>query len=1027
MDARDAGRSSGPLRRLVARARPRPARSPRGATLATSTRRPGPSAARAASRARRTVTASMAVVLTAAVLVSPAPTAPAHAAAEPSAVHRVVGADRIATAIAVSQRSWPDAEQVIVATAWNFPDALAGSALSAALDAPILLSDPATLRADVSEEVRRLSPRRITVLGGSAAIDDAVVSALGSVAPVRRLAGRDRFETAAAVADEVGPSGSGDVVLALGSAPDVQRAWPDALSAASLTGTADQPPLLLTQPDRLPEATMQALTRLRHGEGRVHLLGGTSSISAEVEQQLSALGHTVHRVAGPDRYQTSLDTATTALRRHDTNPRPVVLATGATFADGLAAGALTAHLDATFVLVPPTVTDSLQATQAWLTINGFRLSEAYVLGGQDAVSDDVLAQVAAALTAPVLPLPSPIPAPDLDPAAAAAETVQQLLTATTTEDASAVLLGAAPTWGLTVRAGDGSTAAVPTGGGSQGITVGAPELQAMALAAPKQLDVSLQEIFDAASESAPETAGLPVADLVVQGIAETATAEDTALSRWAWAIVEAGRQAGQPHDLLAPGIRASEIRPTVLQLYLIQMRFSAEAYGLARKAGVDTSAAGDPRQAVPAAAAPRHPCTPSSSDANATDWDSAIRSIAFGQMWDLLAESTSFGPRVTGWVKFMPLVGVVLAYAQTALNIAVTTIEAALDPSPLERTKNTTPGAFGTLTVTVSADIDDLQLINCARSVLNRFGQDLAAPAGGPLKDVAVTAEGRARDEQKIRFRPGQYTDAGGQRTREQGQVSWQVEGTPQRRELPPTAERFETTDPWRIGVVLEPNDVVKDSRDIIATVLGLPGSIPAIPAKLLAKTRLLTTFNEELEVYDWSRPWPTRITGTMDIKYFDTESGTFNVVAEPVEDCQGSNHCQYAIWEPQGSFTWTIGGGDDQETLTITGPPWRDSGRSTGSFIWLCAPSSDYCAHKPGFTYFWRPSDVDYLVAAHISVSGTRQIDEGTPFFGGSFAATGWSPEMATFQSSFPGNAMYQEGHQERGSIVLNFEYGNR
>jgi len=61
-------------------------------------------------------------------------------AADTADVERIYGENRCLTAIEVSQFAYPDgADTVIIVTANNFPDALAGSVLAHHLGAPILL------------------------------------------------------------------------------------------------------------------------------------------------------------------------------------------------------------------------------------------------------------------------------------------------------------------------------------------------------------------------------------------------------------------------------------------------------------------------------------------------------------------------------------------------------------------------------------------------------------------------------------------------------------------------------------------------------------------------------------------------------------------------------------------------------------------------------------------------------------------------------------------------------------------------
>ncbi|WLR41597.1 leucine-rich repeat domain-containing protein [Bacillus carboniphilus] len=80
---------------------------------------------------------------------------------------RLFGEDRFKTAIAISNQGWSNgADTVIITRSDSFPDALAGAPLSYKLNAPILLTDSKTLTDATSEEIQRLKPTKIIVLGG---------------------------------------------------------------------------------------------------------------------------------------------------------------------------------------------------------------------------------------------------------------------------------------------------------------------------------------------------------------------------------------------------------------------------------------------------------------------------------------------------------------------------------------------------------------------------------------------------------------------------------------------------------------------------------------------------------------------------------------------------------------------------------------------------------------------------------------------------------------------------------------------
>lgn len=88
-------------------------------------------------------------------------------------VNRLAGTTRIETAIEISRFQFPDgAEQVYLARADLFADAVAAGSLTGG---PILLTPNDELPEGVADEIRRLSPATVTVLGGSQAVSDGVL------------------------------------------------------------------------------------------------------------------------------------------------------------------------------------------------------------------------------------------------------------------------------------------------------------------------------------------------------------------------------------------------------------------------------------------------------------------------------------------------------------------------------------------------------------------------------------------------------------------------------------------------------------------------------------------------------------------------------------------------------------------------------------------------------------------------------------------------------------------------------------
>lgn len=204
------------------------------------------------------------------------------AGATGAAVERIQGPDRYATGAAVAQEAFPDGAGIVyLATGEDFADALAGASAAAELGGPVLLTRPGALPDPVADELGRLDPDRVVVLGGTAAIADAVVAELeaGTDASVRRRAGANRFETAAAVS--AGAFAASDVAFVA-----TGRDHPDALAGAVLAGRVGAP-LLLVEPDEVPTATAEELQRL--GVVHVGIVGGPAAVDDAVRLALAAL------------------------------------------------------------------------------------------------------------------------------------------------------------------------------------------------------------------------------------------------------------------------------------------------------------------------------------------------------------------------------------------------------------------------------------------------------------------------------------------------------------------------------------------------------------------------------------------------------------------------------------------------------------------------------------------------------------------------------------------------------------------
>lgn len=312
---------------------------------------------------RPTLPSFLLAAATAGALAAPAAAAPS--ATTTTACTRLAGDGRIGTALALSQAAWQQADTVVLTTYDAWPDALAAAPLAGFRDAPILYTTADRLPDAVAAELTRLGTREVIVIGGDRAVSPAVVEQVGAVVPsVVRLAGEDRFETAAIVATASGVTGEAGVIVAVGEAGQ----------AAAARAAAEDLPVLLSGPDGLHPSARTAIEAL--GADRVIGAGLTDAVLADLDgMQLHVYG----------------STAPTSTAR--------TFVAAATRVDLLAAAPFAAELGAALTLVG---SDAAAEAVDGMLAGGMACAAA--VGGPAVLRDELHAQLSRPATAPAAPI-----------------------------------------------------------------------------------------------------------------------------------------------------------------------------------------------------------------------------------------------------------------------------------------------------------------------------------------------------------------------------------------------------------------------------------------------------------------------------------------------------------------------------------------------------------------------------------------------------------------------------------------------
>ena len=236
--------------------------------------------------------------------------------------NRYAGDDRYETAVEIARTySSLGTNGLVVASGESPYDALAASALAGSVGAPIVLVKSDSLPESVADllDDNKLnffgSTKTVYVVGGTSVISDDVVDAIkaiiqtGDATPitVSRLAGADRYKTAALVNAEAGVMNAGDrLVLVNGS----DGKWADALSVAAIAAKNGWP-VVLTNNGINADAlgTIKAYLALAGSVKQFLIVGGPAVMPLSIEETLVGLNvapATIDRRGGLDRYQTNL-------------------------------------------------------------------------------------------------------------------------------------------------------------------------------------------------------------------------------------------------------------------------------------------------------------------------------------------------------------------------------------------------------------------------------------------------------------------------------------------------------------------------------------------------------------------------------------------------------------------------------------------------------------------------------------------------------------------------------------------------
>ena len=333
------------------------------------------------STVRRTGLAAMATTLVLGGSVVGAGSASAEAKFD---LNRIQGANRYETA-AKTADAFGAAKTVILVSgeAGRYPDALTANYLAGIKGAPVLLTRKDQTPTEIKAAIKKAGAENIIIVGGTSAVSQAQQDDLDGTYNVSRVAGDDRYATAAQVIAE-GDEASGDTaLLATG------LNFADALGGGPVAYAEDMP-LAITRTNDVPDNVVDELKKA--GITKVLILGGEDVVSKDVVAELEKNGITVtQRFAGVDRAETSALLAKYATEKFGFSKTAVNVASGYVQGDGadaLGGAALTGKQERA-LLITRSRDAAGDGVLKFLSDNAKTLTEGTIFGGDAALASSV--------------------------------------------------------------------------------------------------------------------------------------------------------------------------------------------------------------------------------------------------------------------------------------------------------------------------------------------------------------------------------------------------------------------------------------------------------------------------------------------------------------------------------------------------------------------------------------------------------------------------------------------------------------
>lgn len=294
-------------------------------------------------------------------------------------VQRVVAKNRYQEAVDIQNKEFKDSDTVVIANSESFADGISATNVTNG-KSPILYTEKDSLNSITAKALKEnKNVKKVYIMGGANAVSAKAIEEIKALGlEVVVLDGKDRYETnvkAAEVNFKPEEGKKQNVVIASG------ESYADSLTASALAKSKDAP-VLLTQKDKLSNPIREYLAKLTKNNllANISIIGGVNAISKDIEEELLAFTKNIKRIAGSDRYATSVAIA----KEIKAKPERIMVAGGSSHVDAILAAPVAQKYKAPIIL---SKADDLSRTSEYKNQKEDLSVEKYLSDNKDSLMD----------------------------------------------------------------------------------------------------------------------------------------------------------------------------------------------------------------------------------------------------------------------------------------------------------------------------------------------------------------------------------------------------------------------------------------------------------------------------------------------------------------------------------------------------------------------------------------------------------------------------------------------------------------